>query len=247
LTEAEGEAQSKAISDQKEARETALTNRENKAKTQQAKFERMASLFNIGISTAEEVGKIKLKVAEITAAAALNPLLVPSIAIASAMIPAAIGMGALEAAAILASPLPTYARGTKDHKGGPAILGDAFKHELAITPTGQLIKTPNVPTVMNLPKHTKVLPDYTKAMQEMAFNASVSYMNENKPDISLKAYNDAVLNGMVERMLTQGANQLLKLDKLDNLKKLDRLSDQLTGIGETNRILRTLKKNPWVH
>ncbi|MED3974616.1 transglycosylase SLT domain-containing protein [Priestia megaterium] len=53
--------------------------------------------------------------------------------------------------------VPEYAKGTKGHKGGLAILGDGGEHELYRTPNGQVGLSPNTDTLMNLPKGTEVL------------------------------------------------------------------------------------------
>ena len=53
--------------------------------------------------------------------------------------------------------VPEYAKGTKGHPGGLAILGDGGEHELYRTPKGQVGLSPNTDTLMNLPKGTEVL------------------------------------------------------------------------------------------
>ncbi|MEC1646606.1 phage tail tape measure protein [Bacillus halotolerans] len=53
--------------------------------------------------------------------------------------------------------VPQYAKGTSGHPGGPAILGDGYKHEPFMTPDGQIGISPNVPTLMNLPRGTQVM------------------------------------------------------------------------------------------
>lgn len=61
-------------------------------------------------------------------------------------------------------PVPEYAKGTKGHPGGPAILGDGGMHELFRTPKGHVGLSPATDTMMNLPKGTQVLsgPDTQK-------------------------------------------------------------------------------------
>jgi len=231
LSQTEADAQTKSIEDQKSAREDALTEKSNAIKRKQDKADRVASLFGIALNTAEAIMK---------ALADLGPVAGP---IAAGIIGTT---GALEAAAVMAAPLPVYAKGTEDHPGGPALWGDAGKNEMGITPDGRIIKSPSVPTIVNLPKHTKVLPDFDKAIQSMAFNASVEYMNGNTPNIEINAYNDSLMRNIMTEMITQGANQLNKLNKLDNLKKLDRMNEKLDTLGSIDRSLRSMKKSPWV-
>ncbi len=67
-------------------------------------------------------------------------------------------LGAVQMAAIAAQPIPKYAKGTDDHPGGAAIVGDGGKREL-IAVGDRLMVTPDTPTLVNLPRHAKVYPD----------------------------------------------------------------------------------------
>lgn len=84
-------------------------------------------------------------------------------------------VGAAQLGIALATPIPKYATGTLDHPGGDAIVGDGGRSELAVTPDGRLIKTPAVPTVMNLPKHSIVLPDARAALESGIRSGSTAY------------------------------------------------------------------------
>lgn len=64
-------------------------------------------------------------------------------------------MGALSIATVLSAPLPSYFKGTDDHPGGLARVGEKG-FELVTTPRGEMFFTPNQETVMELPKHSKV-------------------------------------------------------------------------------------------
>lgn len=61
--------------------------------------------------------------------------------------------------------VPQYAKGTKGHPGGPAILGDGGGPELFRTPSGFVGMSPGTDTLMNLPKGTQVIPH--KQTQEL--------------------------------------------------------------------------------
>jgi hypothetical protein len=79
---------------------------------------------------------------------------------------AAIGtIGALNLAKAIAAPLPKFAEGTTDAPGGLSLVGDGYRKELVITPQGKVLQTPSVPTVMNVPKHSIVLPDARAALE----------------------------------------------------------------------------------
>lgn len=54
--------------------------------------------------------------------------------------------------------VPQYAKGTKGHPGGLAILGDGGGPELFRTPSGFVGMSPGTDTLMNLPRGTEVIP-----------------------------------------------------------------------------------------
>lgn len=73
-------------------------------------------------------------------------------------------MGAAQVAMIAAQPIPKYAKGTDNHPGGLAIVGDGGRQEVIEMDNGAYI-TPSVPTLIDIPKRAKVIPnliDYRK-------------------------------------------------------------------------------------
>lgn len=67
-------------------------------------------------------------------------------------------LGALQIAAINAKPLPQYYKGTDNHPGGYAMVGEQGT-ELIRMPSGEFKLTPNHATVMDLPAGTEVIPN----------------------------------------------------------------------------------------
>ncbi|MDR1340834.1 MAG: hypothetical protein LBK58_12385 [Prevotellaceae bacterium] len=133
IIEARAEAQAKEI--EKKKREMQI---------RQAKFEKA---FAIAKATADGALGIQKTIASVGLPAAF-----PLIATLA-------GITALQIATILAQPIPQYAEGTCDHPGGPAILGDAYRKETVIEPSGRVWKSRAQPTLIpNLPKHSIVLP-----------------------------------------------------------------------------------------
>lgn len=126
-----------------------LEKQKRKAQTQQAKAEKLNNIIQVTSNTAVSIMK--------TAAELGYPLAIPFIAIAAAM-------GAIQLATIMAQPIPKYAKGTEDHPGGLAVVGDGGKKELAILPDGGYYVTPSVPTLVDLPKGTEVLPSVNEAL-----------------------------------------------------------------------------------
>jgi len=53
--------------------------------------------------------------------------------------------------------VPQYAKGTNNHPGGPAIVGDGGKEELIQLPNGRTFLSPNRDTLIDLPKGSSVL------------------------------------------------------------------------------------------
>jgi len=108
-------------------------------------------------------------------------------------IPLAIAVGALgaiEVATIIATPL-AYAKGTDNHPGGSAIVGDGGKSEMVITSKG-VFKTPDKPTFLpDLEKGAMVLPDFGE-VSRMLLNSSLRVGLNSSP-----TYNDQeVVNGI---------------------------------------------------
>jgi TP901 family phage tail tape measure protein len=121
-----------------EAQTKAIEQRKREAQTRQAKFEKALA-----------VTKTTVEGARAFVAALPNYILAGIIAATTA----------LQVASILAQPIPKYAKGTGDHPGGPAIVGDAYKHEIIIEPSGHTWLSEDHPAIIpNLPKHSVVLP-----------------------------------------------------------------------------------------
>lgn len=66
--------------------------------------------------------------------------------------------GAAQLAKAIATPLPQYKYGTKDHPGGPAVVGDGGVSEFVVEPSGKKWITPNTSTIVDLPRHSVVMP-----------------------------------------------------------------------------------------
>ena len=120
--------------------------RRRKLDTERARFERLNSIAGIISGTALAV------VNALGDKSTPGPLRI--------ILAATIGaLGAAQLVKAIATPVPKYAKGTKNHPGGPAIVGDGGKSERVILPGGETFDTPDKPTLVNLPKGTKVLPD----------------------------------------------------------------------------------------
>lgn len=177
ISEEQAEAQRQAIENQREQREKEI-------KRKQAISERAFAAFEIGLNTAAAIMQAAKSVAP--------PWNVPLIA-------AMATLGAAQLAAVLATPLPQYAHGTEDHPGGLAVVGEAGKHELVVLPDGTLLKTPKRPTLIDLPPHAEVFPDFSKAMPDLLPQPQADggkytvVVNEDKRLVELTKENNKLL------------------------------------------------------
>lgn len=148
--------ESGAISkEQAEARKEAIRQKseekEKEIATKQAKIKKQQSIFNIIVDTASAI----------MAAWSYGPIVG---AILTALIAAT---SAVQLATVMAEPIPQYAKGTQDHPGGLAVVGDAGRSEIVRTPGGGMYKTPATDTLVSLPKHSVVYPSIEAAMKDI--------------------------------------------------------------------------------
>lgn len=141
--------------EQAEARKEAIRQKEEEKEkeiaTKQAKIKKQQSIFNIIVDTASAI----------MAAWSYGPIVG---AILTALIAAT---SAVQLATVMAEPIPQYAKGTQNHPGGLAIVGDAGRSEIVSTPGGGMYKTPATDTLVSLPKHSVVYPSIEAAMKDI--------------------------------------------------------------------------------
>lgn len=184
ITKENAEARKKHIEDQAAANEEKIEAQRAEAERKAAINERLLAIAKATINTAVAVSQV-----------AANPVLAGIVA----------ALGAVQIATILATPIPEYAEGTQDHAGGLAIVGDGGRSELVMLPDGRMWKTPAVDTLVNLPEHSQVLPDYDEALHDALVS---SFTMREIPAVEVS-------------MDTSGLSR--KLDKLDKLIETNRL------------------------
>lgn len=145
----EAEARKRAAEDRTAQKNKELEKQKAELEQRQAKWQKANSIVQTTIATS---------LAIMQAFAQAGP-------IAGAVLAAVIAaMGAAQIAIIAAQPLPKYAKGTDNHPGGLAIVGDGGRQEVIETDNGAYI-TPSVPTLVDIPKRARVIPnlvDYRK-------------------------------------------------------------------------------------
>lgn len=137
ITKEEAEARKRAAEQTTANKNKELEKKKEALQQKQAKWEKANAISQSIIATALAVSK----------------------ALPNLVLAALVGtLGAAQLATIIAQPIPKYAKGTDNHPGGLAIVGDGGKHEAVVTDKGAYI-TPNVPTLIDLPRRAKVIPD----------------------------------------------------------------------------------------
>jgi len=149
---AQGDAeQTRYLQIQQERDREILEKKKRKLLKKQAIAEKANALISIAINTA---------------IAASKTLATTGLVFGLPLIPVIYALGALQAAAVLAQPIPEFAEGGIMNHDGPALVGDGGKHEVIRTPDGKVSLTPNTDTVMNLPKGTEIFSSVQKFNQE---------------------------------------------------------------------------------
>lgn len=197
--------ESGAISkEQAEARKEAIRQkseeREKEIATKQAKIKKQQSIFNIIVDTATAI----------MAAWSYGPIVG---AILTALIAAT---SAVQLATVMAEPIPQYAKGTQDHPGGLAVVGDAGRSEIVRTPGGGMYKTPATDTLVNLPKHSVVYPSIEAAMKDIdAITPRLDDAMQLLPRLNGTRHEGSVINFDVDKITsaqdrsTRVLNQIL--------------------------------------
>lgn len=181
----------------------------------QAKWQKANSIIQTTIATSQAIMK---------ALAEAGPFAGPILA-------AVIGaMGAAQVAIIASQPIPKYAKGTDNHPGGLAIVGDGGRQEVIETDNGAYI-TPSVPTLVDIPKRAKVIPnlvDYRKmSLHSDALMLDRQMRNNNGEPVIVNVNNDY---RRLERN-TEATNEgIAKLNR--TLRKMSRASDMRFIIGK---------------
>lgn len=145
ITEEEGEARKRAAEEATARKNEELEKKKAALKRKAAIFDKAAAIANVGMNTALALMQLWVK---------------PGWPTAIPMQPVVSALGAMQLATILATPIPKYAKGTKDHPGGVAVVGDGGRHEV-VAFDGHMFLTPDRPTIIDMPKGAEVFPDAT--------------------------------------------------------------------------------------
>lgn len=182
LSEEEAEIRKRAAKEKTEAKNRELEKKKQDLARKQAIWDKATSIAQAGIATALAITKS-----------------LPNFVLA-----AIVGaMGAIQVATIAATPIPSYAEGTKTgaHPGGKALVGDAGKREVVMY-KGLAWITPDTPMLVDLPKGAQVFPDVNEFgpvdWQKDSFSPMFSFLGNTDKGSGTTVYND--YSGLERRM-----------------------------------------------
>lgn len=208
ITEEEGEARKRAA----EAK-TAKKNEELEKK--KAKLKRDQAIWD----KANNIAQCTMQ----TALAIMNAWSTAPWPINIAMAAVAGAMGAMQLATIIATPLPKYAKGTKSHKGGPAVVGDGGEPEL-VTFGGKSWITPDTPTIVDLPAGAAVIP-HINGVDESLVSIPTSSNDSKTPVVINNDYSR--LEAKMDNFIYLIKQQTKQQRQIANDAALKRISERL--------------------
>lgn len=203
----EAEARKRAAEDKTKQKEEEIAKKKAVLQEKQAKFDKANNVIQTIMSTSLAIMR-----------AWTNPFTAPAI------IPLIIAQGAIQLATILAQPIPKYAKGTKDHPGGLAIVGDGGKKEGIITDNG-LFVTPDKPTLVNLPAHAQVIPDLSYIYDKDGLTSDYGMIEKKLKDMRESGIVVNVNNdySSLEREMKGNTRQLQNIGRM--MKKANHIAD----------------------
>lgn len=205
----EAEARKRAAEDKTAAKNAELEKKKAALQEKQAKWNKANSIIQTTIATSLAIMKAYSETGPISGN------------IFAAIIAA---MGAAQVAVIAAQPIPKYAKGTKDHPGGLAIVGDGGKKEGIITDNG-LFVTPDKPTLVNLPAHAQVIPDLSYIYDRDGLTSDYGMIEKKLKDMRESGIVVNVNNdySSLEREMKGNTRQLQNIGRM--MKKANHIAD----------------------
>lgn len=211
ITKEEAEARKRVAEEQTSARNAELEKKKADLQTRQARFQKTIDIAQTIASTAQAI---------MTVYKQLGIFAGPMAALVAAT-------GAIQLAAIIAQPIPKYAKGTDYHPGGLAIVGDAGKHE-AIISGGKAYITPDTPTLMPIPKGAEVLPDIYDPEFYSRFMDNSYWLTHNKAGERVQIVNNFDAGGIIQ------ANNKTNNDLKKEIRSLGRIISKGQRMAEYN-------------
>ena len=191
----EAEARKRAAEDKTKKNEEEIARKKAQLEQKQARWDKANSIIQATIATALAVTK----------------------ALPNLVLAAVVGaMGAAQIAMISAQSVPKYAKGTKDHPGGLAVVGDGGRPEGIVTKDGVYV-SPGKPTLVDLPKHAKVIPDLSAITSTAGLRSDFGLLEKQLKGGDGKAVQVNVDGGdfkPMERRMDENTKELKDIRKL---------------------------------
>lgn len=203
ISKEEAELRKRAAEDKTAAKNEELEKKKAALQEKQSRWDKANSIVQAGIATALAITK----------------------ALPNLVLAALVGaMGAAQVAIIAAQPIPKYAKGTKDHPGGLAIVGDGGKKEGIVTDNGLFI-TPDKPTLVDLPAHAQVIPDLSYIYDRRGLTSDYGLLeqrlkNMREEGIVVNVSNDY---SRLEKKMESNTKQLQSIGRM--MKKANQRAD----------------------
>lgn len=199
ISEEEAEARKRAAEDKTAQKNDEIAKKKAALQTRQAKLEKATNIITTVMNTAVAVMKAWSQAGIFGAPMA-------------AMIAA---LGAVQLATVIAQPIPKYAKGTRGHAGGLAVVGDGGRQEAVITDAG-VWATPSVPTLVDLPKGAIVLPDLRDVLSLKGMHSDLLPLMERSRRGDGDGVNVTVNNdyARLERRMDAAADELRGIRKM---------------------------------
>lgn len=193
ISEEEAEVRKRAAEEKTAAKNAELDKKKQAMAKKQAVWDKTTSIAQAGIATALAIAK----------------------SLPNFILAAIVGaMGAIQIATIAATPIPSYAEGTKNssHPGGKALVGDGGKREVVMY-KGLAWITPDTPMLADLPCGAKVFPDVTEA-ELPEFNlpgSDIPFIADHFGGVPAEVRNTIMINNLsgLERRIDE-TNRLLE-------------------------------------
>lgn len=199
----EAEARKRAAEDKTKQKEEEIAKRKAELQQKQANWDKANSIIQATIATALAVTKS-----------------LPNLILA-ALVGA---MGAAQIAVIASQQVPKYRKGTKDHPGGWAVVGDGGKKEAVVTDEG-VWATPDKPTLVDLPRHAQVIPDIKMLTDRKGIGSEYvmleRMMKGKDGGVTVHVEGD---NSKIEKRMEENTKQLKDIRKL--LRKNGKMRDR---------------------
>lgn len=194
ISSEEAEARKRAAEEETAAKNKELEKKKAELQTRQAKFQKA---IDVGQTIAN------------TAAAIMAQLKATPLPFGAPLVALIAATGAIQLATILAQPIPKYAKGTDNHPGGPAIVGDGGKNE-AILIGGKMYITPSVPTLMSIPQGAEIIPEVTDPEFLHRIMNNTYWLTHNKKGEPVQIVNNFDAEGII-RANNDVKNEIRKL------------------------------------